>query len=100
MRSKHGQNISYMDTEIIGSYFEEMLQPSRRLVWPPWSVSPRHLCKFLAQNKIRLFPHWRNACPDQVSAITLSQHPTSADTGYGAKLPETPPVWPYQGKLA
>jgi hypothetical protein len=61
-RVKHGQNISYMDAEIIGSYFEEMLQTSRPLVWPPWSVSPRHLCQFLAQNKIRLFPHWRNAC--------------------------------------
>jgi hypothetical protein len=28
---KHGQNISYMDAEITGSYFEEMLQTSRRL---------------------------------------------------------------------
>ena len=64
---KHGQNISYLDAEIIGSYFEEMFQTSRRLVWPLWSVSPRHLGKFLAQNKIRLFPHWRNACPGQVS---------------------------------
>ena len=31
-RDKHGQNISYMDAEIIGSYFEEMLQTSRPLV--------------------------------------------------------------------
>ena len=29
---KHGQNINYMDAEIIGSYFEKMLQTSRRLV--------------------------------------------------------------------
>ena len=28
-RPKHGQNISYMDAEIIGSYFEEMLQTLR-----------------------------------------------------------------------
>jgi hypothetical protein len=35
-----------MDAEIVGSYFEEMLQTSRRLVWPPRSVSPRHLYKF------------------------------------------------------
>ena len=26
---KHGQNISYLDAEIIGSYFEEMLQTVR-----------------------------------------------------------------------
>jgi hypothetical protein len=26
---KHGQNISYMDAEMIGSYFEEMLQTLR-----------------------------------------------------------------------
>ena len=27
--AKHGQNISYMDAEIIGSYFEEMFQTLR-----------------------------------------------------------------------
>jgi hypothetical protein len=56
-----------MDAEIIGSYFEEMLQTLQRSVWPLWSVSPQHQCQILAQNKIRLFPHWRNACPGQVS---------------------------------
>jgi transposase-like protein len=78
--SKHGQNISYLDAEIIGSYFEEMFQTSRRLVWPLWSVSPRHLGKFLAQNKIRLFPHWRNACPGQVSGVW---HTGSRQCGLG-----------------
>ena len=32
---KHGQNISYMDAEIIGSYFEEMLQT----LWPFYSAT-------------------------------------------------------------
>jgi hypothetical protein len=27
------------------------------------------LGQFLAQNKILLFPHWRNACPGQVSTM-------------------------------
>ena len=43
-------------------------KPCGRLVWPLWSFSPRHLGKFWAQNKILLFPHWRYACPGQVSA--------------------------------
>ena len=29
VQRKHGQNISYMDAEMIGSYFEEMLQTLR-----------------------------------------------------------------------
>jgi hypothetical protein len=49
--SKHGQNISYMDAEIIGSYFEGTLQTLQRLVSPLWSISPRHLCHFLAQKQ-------------------------------------------------
>src|SRR5262245_28618226 len=41
-------------------------KPFGRSVWPLWSFSPRYLGKFLAQNKILLFPHWRNVCPGQV----------------------------------
>ena len=88
----------YMDAEIIGSYFEEMLKTSRRLVWPLWSVSPRHLGKFLAQNKIRLFPHWRNACPGQVSRAAMAagcgrdRPPAVASRG---SIPQTRP--PAQG---
>jgi hypothetical protein len=36
---KHGQNISYMDAEIIGSYFEEMLQTLR-----PFRLATLEIC--------------------------------------------------------
>jgi NAD(P)-dependent dehydrogenase (short-subunit alcohol dehydrogenase family) len=80
---KHGQSISYMDAAIIGSYFAEMFQTSRRLVWPLWSVSPRHLYKFLAQNKIWLFRHWPNACLGQVSTAASRR----ADVSFPGRRP-------------
>ena len=46
-------------------------KPCGHLVWPLWSFSSRHPGKFGAQNKILLFPHWRIACPGQVSGPCL-----------------------------
>ena len=55
------------NVEIIGSYSQEILPTVRPLGWPFARVFLWHLCLILAQNKIRFFPHWRNACPGQVS---------------------------------
>jgi hypothetical protein len=45
-RYKHGQNISYMDAEIIGSYFEEMLQT----LWPFYSATLERFTTSPGQN--------------------------------------------------
>ena len=44
-------------------------KPFGRSVWPLWSFPPRHLDKFLAQNTILLFLHWRIVYPSTTSLV-------------------------------